>query len=156
MTESSPNDQTGAPQRPTDTLPGVQHVIAVGAGKGGVGKSTIAVLAAVGLIRRGFKAGLLDGNVYGPSLPKLTGTEDRRPDMDDQGRILPVETEGLKVISMGHLMNRDQAVIWRGPMAQKWVKELLDRTTGASSTTSSSTCRPAPATSRSRWPRASR
>lgn len=126
MTESAQSNENRAQPRPTNTLPGVKHVIAVGAGKGGVGKSTIAVLAAVGLNRKGFKAGLLDADVYGPSLPKLTGTEDRRPTFDDQGHVYPIEVDGLKVISMGHLMSRDQVAIWRGPMAQKWVKELLD------------------------------
>jgi len=117
-----------AHERPTNTLPGVKHVIAVGAGKGGVGKSTISLLAAVGLQRKGFKVGLLDGDVYGPTLPKLTGTEDRRLDLDDAGRVLPAETQGLKLVSMGHLIAPEQAVIWRGPMAQQYVKEFLDRT----------------------------
>lgn len=112
--------------RPTNTIPGVKQVIAVGSGKGGVGKSTVALLAAVGLARRGRKIGLLDGDVYGPSLPKLTGTEDVQPELDADKRLRPVETHGLKLVSLGHLMSRDQAVIWRGPMAQKYVKEMLD------------------------------
>ncbi len=107
---------------------GVRHVIAVGAGKGGVGKSTLALLAAVGLLRRGRKAALLDADVYGPSLPKLTGTEDRELELDPNGRVLPAEVDGLKVVSIGYLIRPDQAVIWRGPMAQKYVKEFLDRT----------------------------
>jgi len=113
---------------PPTALPGVEHVVAVGAGKGGVGKSTVAVLAAVGLVRRGKRVGLLDADVYGPSLPKLTGTEGRQLDLDEQGRIKPAEADGLKLISMGYLVPPDQAVIWRGPMAQKYVKEFLDRT----------------------------
>ncbi len=113
--------------RTTNTLPGVKHVIAVGAGKGGVGKSTIAVLAAIGLTRRGLKAGLLDADVYGPSLPKLTGTEGKTPMHDESGRIYPPEIDGVKVMSMGHIVPPDQAVVWRGPMAQKYVKEFLDR-----------------------------
>jgi ATP-binding protein involved in chromosome partitioning len=113
---------------PTNTLPGVRHVIAVGAGKGGVGKSTIALLAAVGLLRRGLRAALLDADVYGPSLPKLTGTEQQQLGIDEQGRVQPVERDGLKLVSMGHLIDPNQAVIWRGPMAQKYVKEFLDRT----------------------------
>ncbi len=115
-------------ERTTNTLPGVKHVVAVGAGKGGVGKSTIALLAAVGLLRRGAKTGLLDADVYGPSLPKLTGTEDAQLDVDEQGRIRPVEAGGLKLVSIGHLISPEQAVVWRGPMAQKYVKEFLDRT----------------------------
>ena len=107
---------------------GVKHVIAVGAGKGGVGKSTLALLAAVGLLRRGHKAALLDADVYGPSLPKLTGTEGRELELDPNGRVLPAAVDGLKVVSIGYLIRPDQAVIWRGPMAQKYVKEFLDRT----------------------------
>jgi ATP-binding protein involved in chromosome partitioning len=114
-------------RRSTDVLPGVRHVVAVGAGKGGVGKSTIAVILAVGLRRRGLKVALLDGDVYGPSLPKLTGTESAEPVLDDQGRVIPAEFEGIKLLSMGHLVPRDEAVIWRGPLAQKYVKEFLDR-----------------------------
>jgi ATP-binding protein involved in chromosome partitioning len=125
-----------AMQRPTNPLPGVKHVIAVGAGKGGVGKSTIAVLATVGLLRRGQRAALLDADVYGPSLPKLTGSESQQLEVDEQGRVLPVEipvptaggTAPLKLVSMGHLIKPDDAVIWRGPMAQKYLKEFLDRT----------------------------
>ena len=127
MTDS-PDHAPRPPDRPTNTLPGVRHVVAVGAGKGGVGKSTIALLAAVGLLRKGFKAALLDADVYGPSLPKLTGTEDRQLDLDERGRVRPAEVDGLKLVSMGHLIRPEQAVIWRGPMAQKYVKEFLDRT----------------------------
>lgn len=114
-------------QRATNTLPGVKHVIAVGAGKGGVGKSTVAAMLAVGMMRRGLKAGLLDADVYGPSLPKITGTEDAQPHGDEQGRIIPPEKDGLRVMSMGYFVPADQAIVWRGPMAQKYIKEFLDR-----------------------------
>jgi len=124
MAEAGP--PSGSPFA-TTPLPGVQHVIAVGAGKGGVGKSTVAVLAAVGLMRRGHKVGLLDADVYGPSLPKLTGTEDLQPDLAPDGRIIPPEFHGIKLISMGHIVSPNDAVVWRGPMAQKYVKEFLDR-----------------------------
>jgi ATP-binding protein involved in chromosome partitioning len=113
--------------RSTNTLPGVKHVLAVGAGKGGVGKSTVAVLAAAGLTRRGLKVGLLDADVYGPSLPKLTGTEGLTPLHDESGRIYPPARDGIKVMSMGHIVPPDQAIVWRGPMAQKYIKEFLDR-----------------------------
>ena len=128
MTEAAPDTATTAATRPTNTLPGVKYVVAVGAGKGGVGKSTIALLAAVGLLRKGFKTGLLDADVYGPSLPKLTGTEGLQLNIAEDGRVLPAEADSLKVVSMGHIIRPDQAVIWRGPMAQKYVKEFLDRT----------------------------
>lgn len=124
----TPDSPNASPTRQTDTLPGVRHVVAVGAGKGGVGKSTIAVLAAVGLSRRGARVALLDGDVYGPSLPKLTGTEGHQPTAHENGRLAPVEVHGIKIVSMGHLLPPDQAVIWRGPMAQKYVKEMLDIT----------------------------
>lgn len=110
------------------TLPGVKHVIAVGAGKGGVGKSTITLLAGLGLARRGAAVALLDGDVYGPSLPKLTGTEGHKLAMNDQGQVLPCDVDGLKLVSIGHMLGPDDAVIWRGPMAQKYLKEFLDRT----------------------------
>ena len=114
--------------RVTSNLPGVKHVIAVGAGKGGVGKSTVALLLAVGLHRKGQRVGLLDADVYGPSLPKLTGTEDLHPTADQEtGHIYPPEFSGIKIMSMGHIIAPDQAVVWRGPMAQKYVKEFLDR-----------------------------
>jgi ATP-binding protein involved in chromosome partitioning len=146
----------GTPLERIGPLPGVEHVIAVGAGKGGVGKSTIAVLAAAGLLRAGYKVALLDGDVYGPSLPKLTGTEDRKPQVGPGGRLLPVEVDGLKLVSMGHLLARDQAVIWRGPMAQKYVREMLDATEWGPLDYLFVDLRPAPATSRSRSPKPSR
>ena len=126
MNENASTQEDGK-QAPPDILPGVKHVIAIGAGKGGVGKSTVAVLTAVGLRRLGLKVGLLDGDVYGPSLPKLTGTEEARPTVDDEGRLIPAEFDGIKLLSMGHFVPPGQAVIWRGPMAQKYVKEFLER-----------------------------
>lgn len=117
-----------APLPMPPAMPGVKQVIAVGAGKGGVGKSTIALIAAIGLHRRGFRTAILDGDAYGPSMPILTGTEAEQPQIDDEGRLVAPEVDGVKVVSLGHLMGREQAVIWRGPMAQKYVKEMLDRT----------------------------
>lgn len=112
---------------PSSPLAGVKSVIAVGAGKGGVGKSTVAAFFAVGLQRRGYQVGLLDADVYGPSLPKITGTEGAQPYADQDGFIIPPEKDGIRIMSMGYLVPPDQAVIWRGPMAQKYVKEFLDR-----------------------------
>jgi ATP-binding protein involved in chromosome partitioning len=122
MSDSSPTSEPVS--RP---LAGVKSVIAVGSGKGGVGKSTLAALFAVGLKRKGLKAGLLDADVYGPSLPMITGSEDARPDINDEGSIIPPETDGIPIMSMGYLVSPDQPVIWRGPMAQKYLKELLER-----------------------------
>lgn len=113
--------------RASGTLPGVRHVIAVGAGKGGVGKSTVATLLAFGLARRGRRAGLLDADVYGPSIPKLTGTEEAEPTIDGSGGIIPPQCDGIPIMSMGYLVPPEQAVVWRGPMAQKYVKEFLER-----------------------------
>lgn len=109
------------------SLPGVKNIVAVGAGKGGVGKSTVAVLAAVGLARAGAKVGLLDADVYGPSIPKMLGIEDARPMMADANRIAPVEAHGLKVMSIGFLIHPEQAVIWRGPMIHGTLKQFLDQ-----------------------------
>jgi len=108
-------------------LAGVRSVIAVGAGKGGVGKSTVAALLAVGLRRKGRKAALLDADVYGPSLPRITGTEGAQPGVSEDGFIIPPEKDGIPVLSIGYFLPPEQAVIWRGPMAQKYVKELLER-----------------------------
>lgn len=115
------------PPRATNHLPGVKHVVAVGAGKGGVGKSTIAALLAVGLHRMKLRVGLLDADVYGPSLPKIMGMEGMQPRGDDQGRILPPRIEDIPVMSIGFLVDPNEAVVWRGPMAQRYVKEFLDR-----------------------------
>lgn len=112
---------------PNTVFQSVRYVVAVGAGKGGVGKSTIATLLAVGLKRRGLRSGLLDADVYGPSVPRMTGTEGAQPVGDAQGRIHPPQRDGIPIMSMGYLLSPDQAVVWRGPMAQKYVKEFLER-----------------------------
>jgi ATP-binding protein involved in chromosome partitioning len=108
-------------------LPDVRNIIAVGAGKGGVGKSTVAVLAAVGLARAGAKVGLLDSDIYGPSIPKMLGVEDARPDITAGNRILPVIAHGLKVMSLGFLVEPDRPIIWRGPMIHGTIKQFLDQ-----------------------------
>lgn len=113
--------------RATQPMPGVRNVIAVGAGKGGVGKSTVSVFLAVGLQRLGLKVGLLDADVYGPSIPKLTGTEGQQPEVDERGRLCPPTREGIPIMSMGHLVPPNEAIVWRGPMAQKYIKEFIDR-----------------------------
>src|SRR5262245_58087898 len=126
MSVPTPTREMAAAATP---LPGVRSVIAVGAGKGGVGKSTIALALAVGLQRLGLRTGLLDADVYGPSIPKMTGTEGAQPQSDEQGRILPPVVDGMPIMSMGYFVQPDQAIVWRGPMAQKYVKEFLDRGT---------------------------
>lgn len=116
--------------RPTPNLagrlPGVKNTVAVGAGKGGVGKSSIAVLAAVGLAREGAKVGLMDADIYGPSIPKMLGVEFERPRVSGE-KILPIEAFGLKVMSMGFLVEPDKAVVWRGPMVHGVIRQFLDQ-----------------------------
>ena len=105
-------------------LPGVKNAVAIGAGKGGVGKSTISVLTAMGLARDGAKVGLMDADVYGPSIPKMLGIESEKP-VAEGDRIRPIEAHGLKVISMGFFVEPERAVVWRGPMASGAVQQFL-------------------------------
>ncbi len=110
------------------SLPGVKNIIAVGAGKGGVGKSTVAVLTAIGLARAGAKVGLLDADIYGPSIPKMLGVEDQQPFMVGEDTIAPVEAPaGLKVISMGLLVDPGRPIIWRGPMIHNVLQQFLQQ-----------------------------
>ncbi len=107
-------------------LASVRHVIAVGAGKGGVGKSTVAVNLALAMAREGLRTALLDADIYGPSLPILLGIEDgaARVRMTDEKTILPLEAHGLPVISFGFFLGLGSPAIWRGPMASKAVKQF--------------------------------
>jgi ATP-binding protein involved in chromosome partitioning len=108
-----------------EILPGVTHAIAVASGKGGVGKSTVAVNLAVGLAARGAKVGLLDADIYGPSIPLMMGV-DERPAIDASGRTLvPFERWGVRFMSLGFLVDKNDAVIWRGPMVMKAIEQLL-------------------------------
>ena len=100
-----------------------KSVIAVGSGKGGVGKSTLATSIAFGLLNEGAKVGLMDADVYGPSIPHLLGVN-QRPAVDGN-RIIPIEKDGLKLISMGFLTPADEAVVWRGPMLHGAVTQML-------------------------------
>jgi ATP-binding protein involved in chromosome partitioning len=104
-------------------IPGVSHVIAVASGKGGVGKSTVAVNVAVALAQAGARVGLLDADVYGPSAPLMTGVKDG-PSMAD-GKIVPLDAHGLKVISVGFMVPSDQPIIWRGPMISSLLRQFL-------------------------------
>ena len=106
-----------------DVLPGVKNTIAVASGKGGVGKSTTAVNLALALHATGATVGLMDADVYGPSLPLLLGVN-RRPDTEGQ-RILPLERYGLKLMSMGFFVTENSPVIWRGPMVHGLIKQFL-------------------------------
>ena len=106
-------------------LPGVKQVVAVASGKGGVGKSTVAANLAVGLAVRGQRVGLLDADIYGPSIPMMMGVSEP-PALDPQKRgIVPFERHGVRLMSLGLLVDRDTAVIWRGPMVMKAIDTLL-------------------------------
>ena len=109
-------------------IPGIQNIIAVASGKGGVGKSTITANLAVYLSKMGFKVGILDADVYGPSIPIMFDVEKERPlsiEVDGKSKMNPVENYGVKILSIGFFTNPDQAVIWRGPMASKALDQLI-------------------------------
>ncbi|MCI9043546.1 MAG: Mrp/NBP35 family ATP-binding protein [Muribaculaceae bacterium] len=110
-------------------LPGVKNIIAVSSGKGGVGKSTVAANLAVALAREGYRVGLLDADIFGPSVPKMFGVEDEPVYMSEtpDGRRLiePLERYGVKILSIGFLVEKDAAVLWRGSMASNALKQLI-------------------------------
>ncbi len=111
-----------------EELAGVRHIIGVASGKGGVGKSTVAVNMAVALARLGYKVGLADADVYGPSVPKMTGTEGEMPEAYREGDkevIMPLEKYGVKWMSIGYFAKPEQALIWRGPMACNALKQMI-------------------------------
>jgi ATP-binding protein involved in chromosome partitioning len=112
----------------TNPLPGVKHCIAVGAGKGGVGKSTVAVNLAVGLARRGHTVGLMDGDIYGPSMPTMLGLGALETVVREDKWIQPFLIHGLKAMTIGKLVDPEKPLIWRGPMAHGAFKQLVEQT----------------------------
>lgn len=104
---------------------GVKNVLAVGSGKGGVGKSTVSVNLAISLARLGGKVGLLDADFYGPNVPILLGLDDKRPMGTQDGKILPLEAFGIRVMSVGLLVPEDTPLVWRGPMLHGLMKQFL-------------------------------
>ncbi len=124
----APKFSHGAPVPPGKTpVPGVKHIIAVGSGKGGVGKSTTAINIALALRAEGLSVGVLDADLYGPSVPKLLGIEGQ-PAVREDGIFSPHEAHGLKAISIGSMLVPGQAVVWRGPMATSGLRQLLRET----------------------------
>ncbi len=113
-----------APLTPAGGIPGVRHVVAVASAKGGVGKSTVATNLALALRDRGWKVGLLDADIYGPSIPTMFDLRES-PTITGDRKIVPVEKEGLKLISIGLLVPSEKALIWRGPMVMGAVQQLL-------------------------------
>lgn len=109
-------------------LPGIKNIIMVASGKGGVGKSTVAVNLALGLAAEGASVGLLDADIYGPSVPIMLGLRNERPmmqEIDGKNMILPIEKYGIKAMSIGLLIDEKQAVMWRGPMATSALKQFI-------------------------------
>ena len=116
----------GPPQAQPMPLPGVQNIIAVGSGKGGVGKTTIAVNLAVALAKLGYKVGLLDADVYGPNVPLMVGAN-MQPRVVGENQIEPLQAHGIKVISVGFINPGDRPLVWRGPMLHSLIKQFLQQ-----------------------------
>jgi ATP-binding protein involved in chromosome partitioning len=125
VAHSHPPHAHPQPQGP-QPLPGVDAIITVGSGKGGVGKTTLSVNLAVALARMGHKVGLLDADVYGPNVPLMLGTNEA-PQVIGENRILPAERFGLRVISVGLLNPGDKPLVWRGPMLHSIIKQFLSQ-----------------------------
>jgi len=109
-------------------LQNIKNNIAISSGKGGVGKSTVAVNLAIALVKEGYKVGLIDADIYGPSIPTMLGTTDERPKLvkiGEKNRLLPVVKYGLKMMSIGFLVDPNEAVVWRGPMAASALKQFM-------------------------------
>lgn len=109
-------------------IPGISNIVAVASGKGGVGKSTVTANLAVTLAKMGFKVGILDADIYGPSIPIMFDVASERPlsvNIDGKSKMKPVENYGVKVLSIGFFTKPDQAVIWRGPMASKALNQMI-------------------------------
>ena len=111
-----------------NSIPGIQNIVAIASGKGGVGKSTVTANLAVTLSKMGFKVGILDADIYGPSIPIMFDLETERPlavNIDGKSKMKPVENYGVKVLSIGFFTQPDQAVVWRGPMASKALNQMI-------------------------------
>jgi ATP-binding protein involved in chromosome partitioning len=129
----SVNIKVSAPTTPTNeikgkAIPGIKNIVAVASGKGGVGKSTVTANLAVSLAKMGFKVGVLDADIYGPSMPIMFDVELERPisvNVDGKSKMKPVENYGVQILSIGFFTKPDQAVVWRGPMASKALNQMI-------------------------------
>jgi ATP-binding protein involved in chromosome partitioning len=119
-----PPQSPASPMSKQSEIPGVAAVIAVASGKGGVGKSTTALNLALGLRDLGLHVGLLDADIYGPSVPRLTGIREK-PKLNDDKKMIPIERFGLAIMSIGFLVEEDTAMIWRGPMVMSAITQML-------------------------------
>jgi len=114
----------GRSPAPEDILPEVKHVVAIASGKGGVGKSTVSVNLAVALAQSGARVGLLDADIYGPSIPKMLGCQGEQP-LVEAGQIIPIRRYGVSIMSIGFLLEETQAAMWRGPIVAGTVRQLF-------------------------------
>jgi len=118
------NDPHGMNKNPPLKLP-IKKIIVVASGKGGVGKSTVAVNIAAALAKAGQSVGLLDADIYGPSVPRLTGLPYQKPALDQDKNLIPFEAHGLKIMSIGFMVEQDTPMIWRGPMVQSAIYQMF-------------------------------
>jgi ATP-binding protein involved in chromosome partitioning len=112
-------------------MPDVKKIIVIASGKGGVGKSTVSVNLSIALARQGFKVALVDADIYGPSIPKMFGIEDAKPEVTtfgDKELMLPIEKYGVQIMSIGFFIGKSQGLIWRGPMAANAITQLFENT----------------------------
>ena len=119
-----PANPNGSPMAQQAEIPGIASIIAVASGKGGVGKSTTSLNLALGLRDLGLRVGLLDADIYGPSVPRLTGVHER-PVLNDDRKMIPIEKFGLSIMSIGFLVEEETAMIWRGPMVMSAITQML-------------------------------
>jgi ATP-binding protein involved in chromosome partitioning len=124
VSSHKPPQSPSSPMSKQSEIPGIAAVIAVASGKGGVGKSTTALNLALGLRDLGLRVGLLDADIYGPSVPRLTGIREK-PELNDERKMIPIKRFGLAIMSIGFLVEEDTAMIWRGPMVMSAITQML-------------------------------